>query len=142
MINPQTQAEKLTKINPKRLQAIAEYGCCAFVLLWCLGLEPDDVKAILTLDNMMDSKALDEECLVFWDKAVSYLTGRRCSVIKENITTIKNIKKRTPVRYEYQNKSHWVGVEDGEIKFNSLKRSQCVELGTPKEMRILKINGV
>ena len=42
MIAPQTYAEELNKIFPNsKLTAISKYGCCAFVLLWCLGIEPD-----------------------------------------------------------------------------------------------------
>lgn len=143
MKNPQSTCEKLANIGEKQLKAIADYGCCAFTLLWCLGIEPeDDVKAITTIARLIDAEALDEECLVYWDKAVFCLTGRHCNVEFKSINTIKDIKQRTPVRYDYKGKSHWVGVEDGKIAFNSLNKSVCVEKGVPTQARILKIAGM
>jgi hypothetical protein len=140
--NPQSTCEKLANIGEQQLKAIADYGCCAFTLLWCLGIEPDDEKAIETIARLMNVKALDEECLVYWDKCVFYLTGRHCEVEEQKISTIRNIKERTPVLYEYNGKAHWVGVENGEIAFNSLIKSVCVEKGVPTQARILKIVGM
>ena len=64
----------------------------------------------------------------------------------KNITSIKDIKKRTPVKYERidengKKHAHWVGVENGKIGFNSLKTSLCVNKGKPVTARILTISG-
>lgn len=142
MKNPQSTCEKLSNIGEKQLKAIAEYGCCAFTLLWCLGFEIDDIKAIETLSKLMTAKAIDEDCLVYWDKCVFYMTGKHCEVENKKISTIKDIQARTPVLYEYNGRGHWVGVENGKIAFNSLNKSVCVEKGVPTQARILKIAGV
>ena len=101
MKNPQTLAEELYNQFPnEKLRNIKDFGCCAFTLLWCLGIESDDAKAIMTLGQLIDSKAIEEDCTVLWAKACQYLTGRNLTVEFKNITSIKDIKKRTPVKYE------------------------------------------
>lgn len=141
---PQTLAIELNQMFPnKDLESIAKYGCCAFVLLWCLGLEPEDIDAIKVLFELKKEGAIDDECTVYWAKSIQRLTGRTLeSVEKVKIKSIKSIKKRTPVRYVYNGQGHWVGVEKGKIGFNPLARSNCVENGKPAEMRVLKIIGV
>ena len=147
MKNPQTLAEELYSQFPnEKLRNIKDFGCCAFTLLWCLGIEPDDAKAILTLGQLIDFKAIEEDCTVIWAKACQYLTGRNLNVEFKNITSIKDIKKRTPVKYERVDENgkkhaHWVGVENGKIGFNSLKTSLCVNKGKPVTARILTISG-
>lgn len=145
MTHPQTLAEELSReLEDKKLLSVAKWGCCAFVLLWCLGIEPeDDMKAILTVINMMKKGVIDEECTVDWFKSVKYLTGRNLKKVDFIQTKIiKNIKKRTPVRYDYNGVSHWVGVENGEIAFNPLKESVCVNMGKPATRRELYIDGI
>jgi hypothetical protein len=145
MKNPQTLAEKLAdKFPDKKLINISKYGCCAFVLLWCLGIEPDeDAEAILILSDLIEKGKIKEDCTVKWVEAVKYLTGRTVTAVDFNeIKIIGNIKNRTPVRYDYGKNSHWVGVEYGEIKFNPLSFSNCVEFGRPAESRVLHIKGV
>ena len=145
MKNPQTLAEKFNKLFPnKKLENIAKYGCCAFVLLWCLGIEPDDdAEAILIVADLIDKKKIKEDCTVKWVDAVKYLTGRTVTAVDFNkIKVIGNIKERTPVLFTCGKNSHWVGVENGEVKFNSLKYSNCVTNGKPAESRVLHIKGV
>lgn len=142
MKNPQTLAEKLYKCFPcAKLKSIKDYACCCFVLMWCLGYEPDDNEAIMTVSDMIDKKIIDPDCTVYWGAVTRYLTGRECSVEFEACSTIKGIKNRTPVKYSYNGHSHWVGVENGKIKFNSLENSVCVSKGKPVTKRILKISG-
>ena len=67
MINPQTCCSKVRKyITDKNLEIVEKYGCCAFVLLWCLGIEPDDLQAIELICKMIDIKAIDEKHRVVW----------------------------------------------------------------------------
>ena len=77
-------------------------------------------------------------------KAAEYLTGQKLTVEFKDIKDakeIKQFKERTPVKYSYNGKSHWVGVENGKVKFNALERSLCVEKGKPVTARILHITG-
>lgn len=142
MKNPQTLAEKLYReFHDPKLKSIRDYACCAFTLMWCLGIEPDDAEAILIVAEMIDKKVLDPDCTVYWSTATKHLTGRNCSVEYININSLKGIKDRTPVKYSYNGKSHWVGVEKGKIKFNSLENSVCVSKGKPVTMRKLTISG-
>ncbi len=140
MDHPQTKAEEISKnITPQRLEAISRYGCCAFVLLWCLGIEPDDYQAIETVNDLIKAKAIEEDCTVKWVEAAEHLTGRKITVEFKDIKDLRGIKNRTPVRYDYKGKSHWVGVENGMIKFNPLVYSQCVDKGRPVTARVIKL---
>ena len=140
MKHPQTLAERLYQQFPTaKLKSIKEYACCAFTLMWCLGYEPEDAEAILTVGYMLDKGVIDVDCTVYWEKAAQYLSGRKLKVEFKDSTTIKGIKDRSPVKYTYNGKSHWVGVENGRIKFNSLESSVCVSKGKPVTMRALKL---
>ncbi len=145
MKHPQSLAAELYSHFPaKNLKAIKEYGCCAFVLMWCLGIEPDDdAEAVMTVNSLIQAKALKEDCTVKWAEAIRRLTGREMKAVDfVNINYIFHIKDRCPVRYDYNGKSHWVGVENGKIAFNPLKFSVCVENGKPSTMRIIHIKGI
>lgn len=83
MKNPQTLAEELYNQFPNdKLRNIKDFGCCAFTLLWCLGIEPDDAKAIMTLGQLIDSKAIEEDCTVIWAKSlpISYRPQSDCRI--------------------------------------------------------------
>ncbi len=144
MKHPQTLAGRLAGLFPdKKLAAIKNYACCAFVLMWCLGIEPDDdVEAVMTAARMMDEGCIDSECTVYWIPSVRFLTGRDITgVKKQRIQSIMRIKERTPVFYKLKpgdSSGHWVGVENGRIAFNPLASSVCVDKGRPYEMRILE----
>lgn len=144
MKNPQTLASELYKHFPnEKLKIIKDYACCAFSLIWYLGLDLSDVDAIMLVSDLMDSKALDEECTVYWGNCIKQLAGRDLeSLEKKQITTIKNIKEKTIVKFSNGGYSHWVVAENGKVVFNSLKYSKCVSEGKPTEARIIKIKGV
>lgn len=148
MKNPQTLAEKLYQQFPTaKLKSISKYACCAFTFMWCMGYEPDDAEAILTVGYMIDKGALDTDCTVYWTKVSEYISGKKCKVDFIDLTDKKQlmkIKERTPVKFErtYYDKNgnehkseHWVGVENGKIEFNSLKESLTVAEGNPVTMR-------
>lgn len=140
MKNPQTSAERLfSQFQSIKLKSIKDWGCCAFVLMWCLGKDFDDIEAIITLGKMMDRGVIGADCTVYWNEACKYLTGKSLKVEFKEITSLKGIKEKTPVRFDYKGKSHWVGVENGRIKFNSLEESNCVKNGKPATARILHI---
>lgn len=144
MKNPQTLAEELYKHFPTpKLKSIKEYACCAFTLLWWLGIDCDDTTAIMTVSDLIKSHALDEDCTVYWAECIRQLTGREMeSLEKVPITSIKKIKEKTIVKYANDKTEHWVGVQDGKIVFNSKAYSVTVEKGKPAEMRVIKIKGV
>ena len=137
---PQTLAREFCSvISPTRLETIGKYGCCAFVLLWCLGIEPDNMEAIELVNDMINAGVIEKDCTVHWVEAVKFLTGRDITVEFKNIKDILSIKDRTPVRYDYKGQGHWVGVERGMIAFNPLKQSNCVDKGVPVTARIIKL---
>lgn len=136
MQHPQTFSEKLYQQFPSpKLKAIKDYGCCAFTALWVAGIEPEDAEAVMILGKMIDNGCLDKDCTVNWNPCFEYLTGRKIKVDFVDIKDIKNIKDRTPVKFSYNGKSHWVGVENGKIAFNSLESSVCVNKGKPVTCR-------
>ena len=142
---PQTLAIELSEyFDDKYLKSVSKYGCCALVLMWCLGIEPDeDVDAVLKVIDMIKKKKIKEDCTVKWADAVKYLSGRELTSIDFIDTkVIGDIKERTPVRYDFQDNSHWVGVENGVVVFNPLKQSNCVLYGKPATKRVLHIKGV
>ena len=137
---PQTLAREFCSvISPARLETIGKYGCCAFVLLWCLGIEPDNMESIELVNDMINAGVIEKDCTVHWVEAVKFLTGRDITVEFKNIKDILSIKDRTPVRYDYKGQGHWVGVERGMIAFNPLKQSNCVDKGVPVTARIIKL---
>ena len=145
MRTPQSLAVELYNHFPaKNLKAIRDNGCCAFVLLWCLHIEPDnDVDAILILDDLIHKKAIKDDCTVKWADAIRSLTGREMESIDfVDIRSIRSIHDRTPVRFDFNGHSHWVGVENGKVAFNPLIYSNCVSYGEPKTKRVFKIKGV
>ena len=144
MKNPQSLAEELYKHFPTpKLKAIKDYACCAFSLIYWLGIDCSDVDAIMLVSDLMKHKALDVDCTVIWSLCIKRLTGRELlSLEKKKITTIKNIKEKTIVKFSRGAYSHFVVVENGKVVFNSLKNSRCVEDGVPTECRIIKIKGV
>lgn len=143
MNHPQSTAEKLYVAFPSlKLKSIKDYSCCALTLMWCCGIECDDVEAICTVAKMMDKGVIGQDCSVFWNSASEFLTGRSVNVSFVDIKSIRNIKDKTPVRYDYKGRSHWVGCENGKIVFNPLEESNCVKNGKPVTMRVLHFSGV
>ena len=152
MKHPQTLAEKLYQQFPTiKLKAIKDCACCAFTFMWRLGIETDDADAIITVGRMIDKGVLDPDCTVNWSKVSEYLTGRKCAVEFVDIKDIKKIKDRTPVKFERTFKDengnkkttqHWVGIEGGRIRFNSIQDSITIREGKPTTARIIKFKQV
>lgn len=138
MKHPQTVAEQLYVQFPSaKLKSVKDYSCCVLTFMWCMGYDPEDTEALIVVGQMLDKGIIDPDCTVYWDKVSRFISGRGCSIEKVNINSISKIKERTPVKYSYNGKSHWVGVEKGKIKFNALETSVCVNKGKPTEARIL-----
>ena len=144
MKNPQSLAEELYKhFHDQKLKAIKDYACCAFSLIYWLGIDCSDIDAIMLVSDLMNHKALDVDCTVYWAECIKQLTGREMeSLEKVQIKDLKKIKEKTIVKFTNGKYSHWVVVENGKVVFNSLKYSNCVAKGKPTEARIIKIKGV
>ena len=143
MKNPQTLAEELAKMFPNAdMKIIGENACCIITLMWCLHIEPDDIEVIKTVQNMRIKKVINSDCTVRWFDAVKYLTGRELKYVEfTKIKSLRGIKERTPVLMACEGNAegvgHWVGVENGRIRFNSKSYSKNVAEGRPVEMRKL-----
>ena len=144
MNHPQSLAEELYKHFPtEKLKAIKDYACCAFSLIYWLGIDCSDVDAVMLVSDLMKHNALDVDCTVIWSLCIKQLTGREMeSLEKVQIKDIRKIKDKTIVKFSNGGYSHWVVCENGKVVFNSLKYSNCVEKGKPTEARIIKIKGV
>ena len=106
--------------------------------MWCMGIEPDDGEAILMIQKAIKAKVIDTDCTVHWFEFIKWLTGRQLERVDFTDThTLLGIKERTPVRFDYNGKSHWIGVGQEDICFNPLKSSICVTKGKPKTARRL-----
>lgn len=141
MENPQSLAEELYKhFHDPKLKAIKDYACCAFSLIYWLGIDCSDVDAVMLVSDLMNHKALEVDCTVIWSLCIKQLTGREMeSLEKVQIKDLKKIKEKTIVKFSNGGYSHWVVAENGKVVFNSLKYSKCVSEGKPTEARIIKI---
>ena len=147
MTHPQTIAKEIYQaFRIPMFEPIADGACCILTLMWCLRMDKlTDYQAIQTVHEMIYANAIKGDCTVKWYDAVKWLTGRPLRRVDfKNIKSIKNIKERTPVLFRAENPDdpenpffHWVGVEDGEIRFNSLAYSRTIETGKPVECRVL-----
>lgn len=74
------------------------------------------------------------------DKLLKYFTLRDYKVTKKDIKEFKEIKDvpKCCVRFDKDGKSHWVYVERGVVKFDSLTKSQCRFFGKPASARIIE----
>ena len=140
MKNPQTLAEELYKHFPTpKLKAIKDYACCAFSLIYWLGIDCSDVDAIMLVSDLMKHNALDPDCTVYWSECIKQLTGREMkSLEKVQIKDIKKIKERTIVKFSNGGYSHWVGVEGGKVVFDPKGNSKTIAEGKPVLIKVLK----
>lgn len=139
----QTDLQKLSAMffNTK-LNMIANNCCCALVALWIMGLDTEDMECINIINSEL-GKGLEEDCTVIWADFFKNVSGRRIKVEFKDITSLAELKKykdvKIAVKYKKGIFSHWVGVENCKIKYNSLKYSNCVENGEPVTARIITL---
>lgn len=136
---PQSKAIELAKVyENKKLETIGKYGCCAFVAMWLMGLESD--YTMLKIIGEEIGHTLGDDCTVKWKEFFACVVGKTVEVEFRNIKSIEEVENeyRCAVRFDYNGKSHWVGVQYGELKFNPLSYSQCVDKGRPTTARIIK----
>ena len=132
------------KAPQTRAEIIGKFGCLAMCYAYCLGIEPEfNSEYIRIVSDAMDKGILDDECTVLdAGRYLQYLSGKKWNVQKcaiDNPAQIAEIKDRTPVRFDYNGYSHWVVVENGEVVFNSLEKSNCVNFGKPVTMRVITL---
>lgn len=105
-------------------------------------LEPAVASMLVMAAN--DEEVLDEDGFVKdAEKLIFRCTGKKVSVTKnDDITSVKELPKDTysAVRFDYNNKSHWVGFLGDKFLYNSLDFSNCFSYGKPTAARILKFN--
>lgn len=137
MLAPQKLANELLKIN--NLQTIADYSCTALCVLWYLGLDLSDSDAINIVNDAINLKKIDSDCTVTWIPYIQWLTGRTCSIDFKDIKSLSEIKEKAIVKFSHNNRSHWVGVENGKVVFDplGLGNSVCVAKGKPVTARII-----
>lgn len=140
MNQPQKLAEELNKVFPNpKLEAIGKFSCCALTLMWYLGIDQSDTDAIMTVASLIDIKALDGECTVYWFLAVEALTGRKLkNVSEQSITSIKKIKGKAIVKFQNGSQFHWGGVENGKVVFDSRGHSKTIAEGKPVLIKVLE----
>lgn len=123
----------------KYIKAIGDYACLAMCYLYCVGIDGDAADYCMTVANAIDYSSklpqdkqfIDSECTVLDAPAfLEHETGRHFKVLKKEYSDISEIKEPTPVRFSYNGYSHWVVVENGQIVFNSLANSNCVNKGS------------
>lgn len=141
MIHPQFYAKQLKK----NIDAISENACCAFVCMWCCGIEPDDSAAVSIIHNSIENNVIGKDCLVLWKPFILSLTGREVEVEFKKLTREDYfaIKDRTPVLFRWVEPDgtvheHWVGVENGQVQFDPFGSSLSVMYGAPVEARIIR----
>ena len=129
---------------PHPQSAIKEFNnnTCLFICyVFCCGLLPDSLADWMGFyKTALEKKVITQEGFILdADKLIYCLTGKKVTVIKKDITNIKDIKEKTPVLYSINGKDgHFVVVENGKIIFNPLEVSQNVNKGKPISARIIK----
>lgn len=119
--------------------SIGAGGCLFFCYLYCCGAYTGDADALKQAVEAIDKGIIEKDCTcthperLFYEKA-----GRRVRILKKTISSIEDIKEKTPVNFKNNGFNHWVVVENGEIVFNSLEKSVCVAKGKPTDARIIE----
>lgn len=133
----QTTAIELSE----NIKEIGKNACLAMCYLYCAGIDPqNEIEYLRLVNSAIKEHILEKDCAVKdADLFLKWITGRKTTVIKKTVASIKNIIEPTPVRYVAKGYSgHWVVVENGKIAFNSLANSVNVTKGEPVEARVIK----
>lgn len=133
----QTTAIELSE----NIKEIGKNACLAMCYLYCAGIDPqNEIEYLRLVNSAIKEHILEKDCTVKdADLFLKWITGRKTTVIKKTVASIKNIVEPTPVRYVAKGYGgHWVVVENEKIAFNSLANSVNVTKGEPVEARIIK----
>lgn len=119
--------------------SIGAGGCLFFCYLYCSGAYTSESDALKKAAEAIENGTIEKDCTVSHPERIFYENaGRRVRVIKKKISSLDEIKEKTPVNFVNGNFNHWVVVENGKVVFNSLERSVCVAKGKPTEARIIE----
>lgn len=135
---PQDVAESIAN----RCSIIGKNACLAFTYIWCLYLDCENGEAIKIVSDNMRKGNIEEDCTVKAEPFLEALTGRKYSVEKRKIKSLDELKNiaRCAVLFSKNGVTgHWVGVEHGEVAFDSKSYSDNLENGKPISARILKV---
>lgn len=138
MIYLQDYCNELSQIKDK-LEIIGKNGCLAFVCLWLMGLDEENPNNIKLIAREM-GKSLEEDCTVKWHEFFKNISGRKIAVEFRDISSLhelRDVKGKCAVRYDFNNRSHWVGVENCQVVYNPIEFSLCVTQGKPTRARII-----
>lgn len=119
--------------------SIGAGGCLFFCYLFCSGAYTSDADALKKAAEAIENGTIEDDCTVSHPERIFYENaGRRVRILRKKISSLDEIKEKTPVNFVNGNFNHWVVVENGKIVFNSLERSVCVAKGKPTEARIIE----
>ena len=119
--------------------SIGAGGCLFFCYLFCSGAYTTDADALKKAAEAIENGTIEKDCTVSHPERIFYENaGRRVRILRKKISSLDEIKEKTPVNFVNGNFNHWVVVENGKIVFNSLERSVCVAKGKPTEARIIE----
>lgn len=119
--------------------SIGAGGCLFFCYLYCSGAYTSESDALKKAAEAIENGTIEKDCTVSHPERIFYENaGRRVRILRKKISSLDEIKEKTPVNFVNGNFNHWVVVENGKIVFNSLEKSVCVAKGKPTEARIIE----
>lgn len=119
--------------------SIGAGGCLFFCYLYCSGAYTSESDALKKAAEAIENGTIEKDCTVSHPERIFYENaGRRVRILRKKISSLDEIKEKTPVNFVNGQFNHWVVVENGKIVFNPLERSVCVAKGKPTEARIIE----
>lgn len=119
--------------------SIGAGGCLFFCYLYCSGAYTSESDALKKAAEAIENGTIEKDCTVSHPERIFYENaGRRVRILREKISSLDEIKEKTPVNFVNGNFNHWVVVENGKVVFNSIEKSVCVAKGKPTEARIIE----
>lgn len=119
--------------------SIGAGGCLFFCYLYCSGAYTSESDALKKAAEAIENGTIEKDCTVSHPERIFYENaGRRVRILRKKISSLDEIKEKTPVNFVNGQFNHWVVVENGKIVFNSLEKSVCVAKGKPTEARIIE----
>lgn len=133
--------DKTEKWAVRTMREFTSSLCLFYCYLYCAGTEFKDEKdAFDTAERMRLQGVLDDDGTVLdGPRLLEIFTGRKWKVEKKAIDErgVNELTVTTPVRFDYNGKSHWVVMSHGDVVFDPIENSQCVKYGKPASARLL-----
>lgn len=118
---------------------LGENACCAFTALWVMDITSPATQVLVCSEEI--GNGLTDDCTVLWEAFFKNVSGKKIKIEFVKINSLDDLKKygnkKIPVKFTYNGKSHWVGVQNGKVVYNSLDYSSCVANGKPTDARII-----